>query len=827
LLTFDRDPISRQPTIEVAHEALIQAWTRLQIWIAENRSVLVTYNRLVSSVHEWLTNDQDASFLVRNVQLLQYDELSQNPVVTLTDDEEKYLSNSHTMARRNQLLRYGVMLSLVMLTVIAVGVSMIAIDNRNQANLSEQVALDERDRASRESDISQSRALAATALNLRANGRDALLMAIEANTITDTFEARDSLVNILIDHHGVERYYSQDLPIRDFIVSADSQLAFVVGDSSAIVQLDLQNSTQKTVADLEMIPVINKIALNLNETTLAVAGEGGYALLDIETGEILMQSSREADVWSVVWSLDGEVVYAVDSLGAVFAYELTSRTMLFDEVVSSDALFSIALHPNDNILMVGGANNNITALDDLTGDVLYEFEGHTNWVLSLAYSPDGRLLASGGADLNVIVWDIENLQALGQISTRHTDWIRRIEFNSDGAEMLTASADGTLKRFDVATGRQINTALSRHTSPVWSASYLDDDHLLSADRDGQLIAWSLSAIQYPMINIEQFDTQIVDVAVLENIDKIMVATNQNDESASLLTMNPATGEILNELTFPSFVTSMDYSQAKDLIAVAGIDQVIRLVDMSNPTDFEFLGQHQSIILDVTFSFDGQTLISVDDRGTLIRWDMMSQTIKDEVQIADSSGLSIVQYLNEEQFITADRAGTLIIWDTETLKQIRVVDDGHNGVVTDILLANDGKVLYSVGRDGLVMVWNTDTWNIDAIFPQIHTDWILDITLVDARTLATTGRDGTLILWDIDRQQPIGQPFISASSDWGLAIIVDDQTLSAYSFYRDGKIITWDLSVQDWLNYGCDVASIDVTPITIQHLIDDVHYCIDS
>lgn len=827
LLTLDRDPISRQPTIEVAHEALIQAWTRLQIWIVENRTVLLTYNRLVSSVNDWLTNNQDASFLARDVQLLQYEEMAQNPVIILADDEAQYLSNSRAMLRRNQILRYGAVLSLVVLTILALGVSVIAIDSRNQANRAEQLALVERDRANKESDISQSRALAATALNLRTNGRDALLMAIEANTIADTFEARDSLVNIIVDHKGVERYYSQDIAVRDFVVEADWHRAYIVGDSNSIVQLDLETSTHNVMAELDKISVINTIDLNPDETIMAIAGEGGYALLDLATGEILSEISREADIWSIVWSGDGQIVYAVDSMGAVFAYEPAIDTLLFDEVVSSDTLFSIALHPDGTILVVGGASNIISALDTVSGEILYEFEGHTNWVLSLAYSPDGRLLASGGADLNLIVWDIENLQALGQIPTRHTDWIRRIKFNSDGREMLTASADGTLKRWDVATGRQIGSSLSRHTSPVWAASYTGDEHLLSADRNGQLIAWSLSGLHYPMIQVQELDTQIVDVVAPDGIDEVVVATNQNDESASLVTMNLRTDEIVGELAFPSFITSMDYSPTSDLLAVAGVDQIIRLIDSTNKIDFDILGGHESIILDVAFSSDGQLLISVDDRGTLIRWDMKTQTILDEIQINNSSGLSLIQYLNEDQFITADRSGTLTIWDTETLDQIRVVEGGHDGVVTDILLANDGDILYSTGRDGLIRMWNTDTWDIEAVFPHIHTDWILDIAQIDDRTLATTGRDGTLILWDIDRQQPIGQPLITLSSDWGLVILVDDDTMNAYSFHHDGLIFTWEFSVEDWLNYECDVVNIEAIPMTIQHLMDDDHYCIDT
>jgi WD40 repeat protein len=785
------------------------------------------YNRLAGSVRDWVDNGRDASFLVRDVQLLQYEEMLESPIITLTADEQQYMSSSQALHRRNQQLRYGVILSLVILTLVSVIVSFIAIDKQNQANIAEQVALGERDRANRESDISQSRALSATALNSRAAGRDALLMAIQANNIADTFEAHDSLANILIDHGVVERYYLQDVPLRNFVVTSDSQMVYTVGDSNAIMRWDLSKAIYETLTELTTLSVLNTIALNTDETVLAVGGEGGYALLDVMSGEIIQEVNRDADIWSLIWSLDSTVVYGIDSLGAVFAYDLLSQAVLFDVAISSDSLLGMALDPIGQTLAVGGTNNIIYVLDMTTGDVLYEFEGHSNWILSLAYSPDGELLASGGADLSIIVWDVVNLQALGQIPTGHTDWIRQIEFSSDGTQMLTSSADGTLKRWDTASGRQVSETLTRHTTPIWSASYLSEDRMLSADRSGQLIKWSLSESNFPMVDLQQLDTQIIDVVEVDGFESVAVATNQDDESASLLLINLLTGDIATDLSLPSFVTSMGYHSDGELLAVAGVDQIIRLVDMSNPVDFEILGGHDSIILDVEFSLDGQTLISVDDRGTLIRWDVASQTLTDEIEISDSPGLSLIRYLNTVQFVTADRAGMITVWDAETLEQIRMVDGGHDGVVTDIVLTDDGKIIYSVGRDGLIMAWDTQTWNLNTVFPHIHTDWILDIALVDNQSLATTGRDGTLIVWNIDRQQPIGQPFSSVSTDWGVSILIDENTQNAYSLHRDGQIIKWELGLEDWLRHGCNVANIMVIPSTIEHLIDDTHYCISS
>ena len=821
LLTFDREPTSRQPTIEVAHEALLQAWTRLQIWIAENRNVLMTYNRLMISVRDWLENNRNSSFLARDVQLMQYETVLDNPIVYLNEDEKAFIVHGQSLRRRNQWLRTSVVIALVTLTIASAIVSLIAVDRQNQADVARQVAVDERDRANREADISQSRALAATALNSRDDGRLALLMAIEANSITDTFEARDSLANILSDHQVVERYYAQDVPIRDFVVMSDGKVAYTVGDSGEILQWDLDESESKVFVDLDDAEILNSIALSPNETLVAIGGQEVIALFDVETGEVLRDIQRDADIWSIGWSSEGEILYGVDSVGAVFAIDVEFGDYLFDVSVSSQTLFDISVHPDGQTLAVGGMSQNLFIVDTSSGDVLYEFEGHSNWILSLAYSADGQLLASGGADLNLIVWDMENLQALGQIPTRHMDWIRDIAFSSDGSQMLTASADGSIKRWDVATGRQIGDDLTRHLSPIWSASFATNKQMLSMDRDGQLVSWSLDDIQYPMIDAYHFDTQIIDSVQVDGLDKVAIVTSLDDESSSLLMMNLLTDDVLSEVELPSFVTSMDYSIDKGLLAIAGVDQIIRLFDMSEPEQFVSLDRHDSLILDVAFSVDGQLLTAVDERGMLSQWDVQAGSKVNEIE-ASEVGVTLVKYLNSTQLMTADRDGIIVVWDAKSLEFIQTIEGGHDDVITDAILAQ-GQLL-TAGRDGRVIVWNSDTWQLESIFPQVHTDWILDIALIDEKTLATTGRDSLVALWDIEAQQVIGQTLTSPSADWGVSILVDEDSLNAFSLFRDGHIVGWELSIEDWINHACEVANITAMPADSQLLIDDMHYC---
>jgi WD40 repeat protein/serine/threonine protein kinase len=135
LLTFDRDPITRGPTVEVAHEALIRTWERLRDWIAESREDLRIQRRLTSATAEWLTSGRNPDFLASGTRLDQFEEWSRTTALTLNADERAYLETSiheqaarrardEAIARRVQNLgrATAVLVVMIVIAIIATGI---------------------------------------------------------------------------------------------------------------------------------------------------------------------------------------------------------------------------------------------------------------------------------------------------------------------------------------------------------------------------------------------------------------------------------------------------------------------------------------------------------------------------------------------------------------------------------------------------------------------------------------------------------------------------------------------------------------------------------
>ncbi len=321
-------------------------------------------------------------------------------------------------------------------------------------------------------------------------------------------------------------------------------------------------------------------------------------------------------------------------------------------------------------------------------------EGHTDWVYSVSFSPDGTTLASESRDGTVKLWDVETKQNIATLDG-HTD----VVFSPDGTTLASGSFDGTVKLWDVATQTNIAT-LDGHTDAVFSVVFSPDGTTLaSGSFDDTVKLW--------------------DVATQTNI----------------ATLDGHTDAVFSVVFSPDGTT----------LASGSFDDTVKLWDVATQTNIATLDGHTDWV--VSFSPDGTTLASGSRDGTVKLWDVETKQNIATLDGHTDAVFSVVFSPDGTTLASGSFDDTVKLWDVATQTNIATLD-GHTDWVSSVSFSPDGTTLASGSYDDTVKLWDVATkQNIATL--QGHTGDVLEVSFSpDGTTLASGSYDGTVKLWDV-------------------------------------------------------------------------------
>jgi WD40 repeat protein/energy-coupling factor transporter ATP-binding protein EcfA2 len=482
---------------------------------------------------------------------------------------------------------------------------------------------------------------------------------------------------------------------------------------------------------------------------------------------------------------------------------------------------SVAFSPDGKILAYGSGNN-IILRDISTQRTLGQpLQLHSELVMSIAFSPDGKMLASGSIDGTVILWDMETHQPLGRPINAHENGVYCVAFSPNGKMLASGGNDRSIILWDVETHQPLGQPLDAHSYLVYSIAFSPDGKTLaSGEVDNSIGLWDVETHQ-SIGGLYEHKSEVHSVAF--SPDGKILASGANDDTIILwdmATLQPI-GQSLKAHT--RFVDSVVFSPDGKTLASGSGDGTIRLWDVATQQLIEEpLTGHSGFVFSVSFSPDGKTIASSSNDGTVILWDMVIQNNIGQRLEKHTSGVNSVAFSPDGKLLASgSNDGTIILWDVETHKSLSPPLDTHWDDLNSIAFSPNGNFLAAASGANGIKLWDIKTHG------QIKTESLNPITLPlqdgvmdiafshDSKMLALGGIVGGITLLDVKTWVPINKSYWGDNSTvFSVAFSPDSKTLAAGTLY--GNVLLFDLKTlqpigQPLTGHTNDVFSLAFSP----------------
>lgn len=815
LLTFDRDPITRTPTVEVAHEALIHRWTMLRDWIETSREDIRLHRRLMSETQDWLGAKRDAGFLVTDSRLEQYDNWSKTTDIILNENEKAYLSaalerryeerkrDEARKAREVELQKnayrrlWYLVATMAVFLVVAVGLSGFALTQRDEAQTARSTSDSNAATAVEALDLSERRAAESNSLALASqsmlelneyNTDLAISLGLQANQLDNPpVLSQSALRNAAYAPGTRSRCMLEDAQIVAEAFNADASLLLTS-------TWDNQSSFSFfTLYDIASCEILQQSQIdNFVVTAIVFTNDGKTALYT--TLNLLTQASGNISLWDVIgWSS----IYEKQGLGYSFHIGLSpdESRALIDYVQNGVMIWDVLKGEQVQLIrqpyylstFLADGKQAISAdaqtallWDTQTGDVIRKMATPPQALTSLSLSPDEKY-AIGGTNFAVLVmWDLSTGEILRDFYG-HSEEIYDLAFMPDGKQFLSASADNSIRLWDVETGLDVYR-FDGHKDAVKDLVLLPDKRqLVSWSLDNTVRIWDLQNAS----QIKAFMGHPVGVnGVAVSPDGKLIASG--DVENGLYLWDAESGEILHQFSGAQFTHRISFSPDGSSILVSALNGLYAYDVIA----YELLwSRTETGFTDAQYSADGKSVFAT----------AFNQVSGGIYFLNAETGEVISSFNNTAPVLSGDfvgdsgnalfTAGTqMCLWDG-TSSQISYCIAEHDADIWQVRSNADGTRAITASYDGSVGLWDTATG--DEIHRFIgHSAPVLSVWFSpDEKSILSASADGSIRIWNIETGEELRR--INWTADiWSAMFMPDGETVITGS--EDGLVSLWSI-----------------------------------
>jgi len=434
--------------------------------------------------------------------------------------------------------------------------------------------------------------------------------------------------------------------------------------------------------------------------------------------------------------------------------------------------------------------------------------GHTLRVNCTVFGPDGRWLASGGADNSIKIWDVNSGRELRALNG-HTGWVKALAVSRDGRRLASAGNDRTVRIWDVVTGELLRN-FSGHAAAVESLAFSYDGRLLaSGGADNLIKLWDVAG--GGEVQVLKGHSGAV-TALAFSRDDSWLASGATDHLVKLWDTH-SWREKLNLHRHNDRINALAFSTDNKLLASGSADGTVYTWRVGFDRE-QFAGNRMSRAA-LAVSFSGNVLKAAFADGSIAQWDETNGKEKGTTQPVADAGIDVLMSaaFNPEASTLAVTSGnrTVSLLSAETGKVIRTLESRSAGFYA-VAASPDGKWLASGANDRAVRVWQTATGRELARLGDA-TGWISSLSFSpDSHLLASGSISGEVKVWDLRSGREAYKLTANLGSVNTVAFSRDEKWLAAAGVQR--TIQVWDLASRNsrlLTGHEGEVTSISFSP----------------
>ena len=494
---------------------------------------------------------------------------------------------------------------------------------------------------------------------------------------------------------------------------------------------------------------------------------------------------------TVSFSPDGQHVAVASGIGIWLYDTATLRESALLEHRSP--VLSVSFSRNGSMLASGLKDGTVHLWDVTTRRNVATFEGHISWVTSVSFSSDGTKLVSGDHWQTVKLWEVVTTRNIATWTANRVDNRSApisVALSPDGTMLAAGFVDKTLRLWNVATKENF-AYLEGHRLHVRSVAFSPDGKMLaSGSDDANVKLWNVVSKQN-IATLKAHSGPVTSVAF--SLDGSTLASGSRDSTVEL--WDVATKDNVASLVggHTSWVTSVSLSPSGKVIASASVDGTIGLwdVETGNATTFLGLG-HVDVGASVSFSRDGKVLATGAEDGTVKLWEVETGRNTKSLGLRPY-GIDVVSFSPDGTTLAAGSLdNTIDLWNVTTDTKIASFKRGK-GQILSLAFSPDGTTL-AAGDPAGVVLWDMATRTYIST-PLGHANWVWSVSFSRDEALIVSGSgDGTLALWNVPTLTHIATLTASTGGLVYVSLSPNGRILASASSY--GTLQLWDMATRE-------------------------------